>query len=246
MQYVTSGVVINVRRCADVLDSLLIKFNEQTGIPDKVVAWNEAGGNRRGPLEFPERGRLIFDVTQYLTADKKMLYTVALLENKDEKERAPVVFISMQSPSLDIPMRLEIPLRALVRGGPPLRGTYAVYLHSLIAENGEEFIYYGITKRGWSRRFAEHVKAAMRDSSRRSFPQKLRKLTDARAKELFDQNSQEREVPSLAGIVSALCAVGLDRESALATESHLIQKYSLSSKFMGGLNMVSGKHTDKG
>lgn len=45
-----------------------------------------------------------------------MLYPVALLEREDEKEKAQVVFISIQSPSLDIPIRLEIPQRALVRG----------------------------------------------------------------------------------------------------------------------------------
>jgi hypothetical protein len=237
MQFLTSGLAINVRRCADVLDALLIKLNEQTGIPDNIVSWNETYGNRQGSLEFPDRGRLIFDIAQCLTANKEMLYTVALLERKDEKEKAPVVFISMQSPSLDIPMRVEIPLRALVRGGPPLRGTYTVYLHSLFADERKEFVYYGITKRGWNKRFGEHVKAAMRDNSRRSLPRKLKRLTGARLKELTGQIHPE---PTLTGIISALCAVGLDRNSALAAERHLIEKYSLSSKFIGGLNMISG------
>jgi hypothetical protein len=172
-----------------------------------------------------------------------MLYTVALLERKDEKEKAPVVFISMQSPSLNIPMRVEIPLRALVSGGPPLRGKYAVYLHSLLADDGKEFIYYGITKRGWNRRFGEHVKAAVRDNSRRSLPRELRRLTGARLRELSGQNHQE---PKLTGIISALCGVGLDRNSAMAAERHLIEKYSLSSKFIGGLNMISGASPGRG
>jgi len=237
MEYLASGLVLNVKRCAEVLDGLLTKFNEQTGIPDKIVAWNEAGGNRQPPLEFPERDRLIFDITQYLTAEKKTLYTVALFESKKDTIKVPAVFISLHSPSLDIPMRVEIPLRALLRGGPPLKGTFSVYLHSLRADDGNEYIYYGITKRGWNRRFSEHIKAAMRDRSERSLPQKLRELTEARVKQLAGEAGQE---PKLTGLISALCGVGLDRNSALAFEDHLIKKYSLSSKFIGGLNMISG------
>jgi hypothetical protein len=55
MQYLTAGLAVNVRRCAEVLDSLLINLNQQTDISDKVIAWNEAGGNRQGSLEFPNR-----------------------------------------------------------------------------------------------------------------------------------------------------------------------------------------------
>lgn len=240
-EYLTSGLVLNVKRCAEVLDALLTKFNEQTGIPDKIVAWNEAGGNRQPPLEFPERDRLIFEIAQHRTGDQRTLYTVALLECKKDPIKVPVVFISLHSPSLDIPMRVEIPLRALLRGGPPLKGTYSVYLHSLWADDGNEYIYYGITKRGWNKRFSEHIKAAMRDHSERSLPQKLRELTGARVKQLAGEGDQE---PRLTGLISALCGVGLDRNSALAFEDHLIKKYSLSSKFIGGLNMISGTRLD--
>jgi hypothetical protein len=191
MKYLTSGLVLNVERCAEVLDATLAQFNEQTGIPDKIVAWNEAGGNRRPPLEFPERGRLIFEIAQRRTAEQRMLYTVTLFESKDDTIKVPVAFISLQSPSHDIPMRVEIPLRALLRGGPPLDGTYSVYLHSLRADDGNEYIYYGITKRGWSKRFSEHIKSAMRDQSERALPQKLRELTAARVKQLVSEGAQE-------------------------------------------------------
>lgn len=237
MQYLASGLVLNVKRCAEVLDATLTRFNEQTGILDKIVAWNEAGGNRQPPLEFPECDRLVFEISQYRTTHQRMLYTVTLFESKKDTIKVPVVFISLQSPSIDIPMRVEIPLRALLRGGPPLSGTYSVYLHSLLADDGNEYIYYGITKRGWNKRFSEHIKSAMRDHSKRSFPQKLRALTGARVKQSAGEDGQEAK---LTGIVSALCGVGLDRNSALAIEDRLIKKYSLSSKFIGGLNMISG------
>ncbi len=38
MQFLTSGLAINVGRCADLLDALLIKLNEQMGIGDTPAA----------------------------------------------------------------------------------------------------------------------------------------------------------------------------------------------------------------
>lgn len=142
MQYLMSGLSFNLRRCADVLDGVLTGFNEKTSIPDQIVAWNVKGGNANEPLCFPDRGRFIVDLTQSMGTDKRTLWAAALLEKKDEKERAPVLFISMHSPSLDIPMRLEIPLRAVMKGGPSLRDTYSVYLHALLADDGTGFVYY--------------------------------------------------------------------------------------------------------
>jgi hypothetical protein len=167
MQYLLVGLAINVKRCADVLDGVLTAFNQKIGIPDQIVAWNVKGGNATGPLSFPDRGRFIIELTQSLQSGGQELWTAALLEKHNEKEKAPVVFIRMHSPSLDIPTRLEIPLRALMKGGPPLEGTYCVYLHALLVDDGTEFVYYGITKRGWNLRFAEHTRAAVAEKSRR-------------------------------------------------------------------------------
>ncbi|MBT4046431.1 MAG: hypothetical protein HOF11_23220 [Rhodospirillaceae bacterium] len=116
-----------------------------------------------------------------------------------------------------------------------MKGTYAVYLHALLADNGEEFVYYGITKRGWNTRFMEHVKASVRDQSKRLFPRKMGELIDARAAEVngvFDAR------PKLAGMVTALCAVGLTEQQAMDTEEYLVDKYSLSSQHKNGLNMI--------
>ena len=237
MQYLMSGLSLNLQRCADVLDGVLTAFNKAAGIPDQIVAWNVKGGNANEPLCFPDRGRFIVDLTQSMGANKRTLWTAALLEKKDEKERAPVVFISMHSLSLDIPMRLEIPLRAVMKGGPPLRDTYSVYLHALLADDGTEFVYYGITKRGWNTRFSEHTKAAVAQKSHRLFPWKLNELVEARVEQL--SGSAEKR-PKLAGIVSALSAVGLSKDSAMDIEEYLVEKYSLSSKHPRGLNMIPG------
>jgi hypothetical protein len=46
--------------------------------------------------------------------------------------------------------------------------------------------------------------------------------------------------PKLACLISAICAVGLDETAALDTEEYLVDKYSLSSKHVNGLNMIPG------
>ena len=237
MKYLLTGLHINVIRCAELLDKTLIGFNELTGIPDKIVDWNRAGGNSQGALSFPERGRFIATVTQMFSPSKGMFWTAGLLEKSGEKEKAPAVFINMHSPSLDIPMRLEIPMRALIKGGPPLKGTYTVYLHSLITEQAGDFVYYGITKRNWNVRFGEHTKAAVKEQSGRSFAKRMNQLIGARVAEITGRTENE---PRLTGIVSVLCAVGLTEKSALDTEEYLVDKYSLSSKHPNGLNMIPG------
>jgi hypothetical protein len=237
MQYLMSGLSVNLQRCADVLDGVLTAFNEKTGIPDQIVAWNVKGGSANELLCFPDRGRFIVDLTQSMGADKRTLWTAALLEKKDEKERAPVLLISMHSLSLDVPMRLEIPLRAVMKGGPSLRDTYSVYLHALLADDGTEFLYYGITKRGWNTRFSEHTKSAVAQKSHRLFPRKLSELVEARVAQL---SGGAGNGPRLAGIVSALSGVGLSKDSAMDIEEYLVEKYSLSSKHPRGLNMIPG------
>ncbi len=164
-------------------------------------------------------------------------YSRKLSRRRGEKETAPLVFLSMHSLSLDIPMRVEVPLRALIKGGPDLTGTYSVYLHALKSDDGQEYVYYGITKRGWNVRFIEHAKAAVAEGSRRLFPRKLAALIRSRVAEL---GSQPNPHPKLAGIISAICAVGLNEDMALDIEEYLVDKHSLATKHPNGLNMIPG------
>jgi hypothetical protein len=237
MYYLMEGLSFKVAQCADVLDHALVMLNEQTKIPDKIVAWNKNGGNLSQPLSFPDHGRIIVDITERLASDGRLLLVSEVLKKHNEKEKAPVAFFTMRSLSLDVPMRVEVPLRALIKGAPKLRGTYSVYLHALLDSEQNEFVYYGITKRGWSMRFTEHTKAALQSQSRRLFPLKLNDLIEARVAELAGQ-SDER--PKLTGVISAICAIGLDEDAAMDTEEYLVDKYSLSSKHPHGLNMIPG------
>jgi hypothetical protein len=239
LYHLTEGLTFKIPECAGVLDSALVSLNGQTKVPDKICAWNSKDPASRPPLSFPGRGRLIIDVTQAYSKEKGMLYLAQVVEKKDEKETAPIVFFVMRSPTLDIPMRLEVPLRALLKGSANLRGTHSVYLHALLADDGSEFVYYGLTKRGWNNRFNEHMESALRDDSRRLFPSKLRELIEARAAQISGQAS---DGPKLQGVITAVCAVGLDESQAMDTEEYLVDKYSLSSKHINGLNMIPGGH----
>jgi hypothetical protein len=236
LHYFAQGLTFEVPAIADVLDGALVSLNDLTRIPDRIYAWNRKNPASRAPLAFPG-GRIIVDVGQSYSQQKGMLYLTQVIRKTDEKEAAPVVFFSMRSPSLDIPMRSEVPLRALIKGGGALEGTYSVYLHCILADDGNEFVYYGITKRGWSCRFDEHLQAALRHESPRLFPSKLRELSLARADQLHGTAS---DGPKLAGIVTAICAAGLDESAALDVEEYLVDKYSLSSKHLNGLNMIPG------
>jgi hypothetical protein len=236
MTYLTQGLTFNVQRCAEVLDASLVGLNEKTRIPDFIFSWNGQNPSTRAPLAFPDRGRIILEICQLLTKQGP-LFCASVLEATNEKETAPVVHLKMHSPTLDIPMRVEIPLRALVNGGPRLEGTYSVYLHALFSEDGQEFVYYGVTKRGWNNRFTEHLKSALGEESRRLFPARLKELVSSRAEHIRGEN---RTKPMLTGVVSSICAVGLNEDSAMDAEEYLVDKFSLSSKHPNGLNMIPG------
>lgn len=237
MYHLMDGLSFKVPRCAEVLDHALVQFNQQSGIPDKIVKWNERGGHALGPLAFPGRGRILIDITETFSPERGNALIAQVVEKKDEKETAPVVFLSMRSLSLDIPMRVEIPLWALVKGGRDLTGTYSVYLHVLKSDDCQHYVYYGITKRGWNVRFMEHARAAVAEGSRRLFPQKFAALIESRAAELSGRRDPR---PKLAGIISTICAVGLDEDRALDIEEYLVDKYSLASRHSNGLNMIPG------
>ncbi len=237
LYYLTDGLTFKISECAGVIDAALVSLNKDTKIPDKICNWNRKSKASRVPLAFPGRGRIIVDVNQTFSEEKGMAYFAYILEKKDEKESAPVVFFSMHSPTLDIPMRVEIPLRAIMKGGPSLRGTYSVYLHALITDTGENYIYYGLTRRGWSNRFNEHMRSAFQDEPPRLFPQKIKELCDARADQVYGLAVNKQ---NLIGIVSSICATGLSENAAMDVEEYLVDKYSLSSKHLNGLNMIPG------
>jgi hypothetical protein len=91
-------------------------------------------------------------------------------------------------------------------------------LHELQTDQGKSYVYYGITKRGWSLRFNEHTRAAVAQRSKRLLARTLNDLIEARAAELYGIADDR---PKLAGLISAVCGAGMSRDDALDAEERL-------------------------
>jgi len=167
MRHLTSGLTFHIEECAGVLDAALKDLNKQTGLPNQILDWIRVRTLTAKPCPDGGKGRIIVEVSQTLNGAGKHGYFATVMRKTDERETTPVVFFKMNSPLLDIPMRVEVPLRALMVGNPPLPGTYTLYMHALLTSQGNTFLYYGITKRGWSLRFNEHMRAALAQKSKR-------------------------------------------------------------------------------
>lgn len=235
-RHLTRGLTFEADNCAGVLDHALQGLNEKTSLPDQLLAWIQAGA-ARAQCPYDGLGRIIADVTQVSDRQGQTTYVSAILRNTAERETAPIVMLNMHSPLMDIPMRIEVPMRAVLQGNAPLEGTHTLYQHALLTDRGDTFLYYGITKRGWNLRFNEHARAAMAQKSKRLLARTLNDLIEARVEALYRRDHAR---PQLAGLVTAICATGLSREAALASEEYLVDKYSLASKHPFGLNMIPG------
>lgn len=237
LMQLSRGLTFNPLRCAEVLDGALTELDKSSGYISRVEAWIRSGGLNAGACpDFPT-GRIIADIAETRNPNGETSYIAAILNETREVGIAPAVFLSMVSPVLDIPMRVELPMRAVLQGNPPLDGTYTLYLHALKTSNGEEYVYYGITKRGWSIRFHEHTRAAVATASKRLFARTLNSLIDARVAE---RTGVVDDRPKLRGLVTAICATGLTKAQAYDAEEAMVEKYSLASKHPRGLNMVPG------
>lgn len=237
LKHLARGLTFDLIQSAGVLDHALVGLNDLTGLPDQLTAWIRKGGLANGPGPVDSAGRIVIDVAQTTNAKGETGHFATVARHLEERETAPVVFFSLHSPMLDIPMRVEVPLRAVMRGNPSLDGTYTLYQHALMTSRGETYVYYGITKRGWSIRFDEHTRAAVAQRSKRLLARTFNDLIEARVAERFGAADHRA---SLAGVVSAVCGIGMSREGALESEERLVDKYSLASKHPYGLNMIPG------
>lgn len=237
LMHLTRGLTLNPLRWAEVLDDALIKLDGDTGYVSRVQKWVRGGGIRNGECPAFPGGRVIIDVTECVNNAGNRLHMAAVLKEKREVGMAPVVFLTMQSPVLDVPMRVELALRSVLKGNAPLAGSYILYQHVLKTSDGRELFYYGITKRGWNVRFSEHTRASFGKRSRRLF---ARSLGDLAAARVAERHGVPDGRPALRGLITAICASGLTRREAMEAEEAMVDKYSLASKHPNGLNMIPG------
>lgn len=215
-----------------VLDHLLTEFNRRDGIIDQIVRANQNEGFSH---QFDVAGpQLTFSMDTYSRPGGGSLSTADVGIYKPVSNVQPQLHLTLQSPSLDVPQRIEMPLKYILKGLPPLRGTHMVYLHAIGVSDGSKHVYYGRTRRGWMKRFNEHVKLAMKGSSRK-FPDLYGKAIAARYDQLFGRTAGENPLV-YNGSNHVICGAGMDKESAIAAERYLIKKYSLG--VANGLNMV--------
>lgn len=112
--------------------------------------------------------------------------------------------------------QVSIPLYAILKGFPDLRGNHNLYLHEIEAE-GRALRYFGITKQRWFDRLAQHV-SATRSGSRLIFHEAIRRYPNARK-------------------IHKLFVAGCSYEAAMHEEESFVDEFSLYPK---GLNMIPG------
>ena len=228
-RHFTEGLRLSPR-APEVLESALIQLDAKTAYIRRVI-----DANNKGIMPPPyDDGSLIITIETLLTAEGKILSLSQIVVDKEHSGRQSLVSFEMKSPTLEIPMRLEVPLRAFLKGNGRKFQGYCVYLHTL-SKSDMNLVYYGITKRGWNLRFLEHLKTSFKEDTRRLFPVAFRELLEDAV-----SAKMNRQEPQFKKITTTVCAFGLDEDQAMDTEEFLVEKYSLNSKHKNGLNMIPG------
>jgi len=230
--YLCQGITLE-KKDMEVIDHVLIALNTKVGLLDRLVDHNKI----KGPNStFETNGPQIIVVCDKYLASGNFLTTASVILDNGSSGLPPALHINLQSPSLDIPQRIEIPLRYLIEGMIPLEGTHIVYLHALQINESETFVYYGITKRGWMKRFMEHVRLALKGKSERKFPKLLREAIIERMNMLWKRTESKPAKNILTGSYHVVCAAGRSKQDAIDIEKYLIKKRSISQE--EGLNMI--------
>lgn len=239
-RYFCEGLTLDSKDIA-VLDSALAGLDKQISLPSKIVDWSGRHGYASGYR--PSGPQILVNVDKYAHRYRPEPASVTtIVKNSAVVNATPALHVNLFSPILKIPQRIELPLRLVLKGLPPIEPTYSVYLHALRMNAGGVFVYYGITKRGWMLRFSEHVKAALAEESPLLFHRVLRESIYGRMAQLTTEVSSGIPESSAGHILHStqhvICVAGVDEETANASEEYLVQKYSFRHPM--GLNMIPG------
>jgi hypothetical protein len=225
----------------EVLDSTLSTLDLQTKLPSKIIQSNAELGfggvyRHHGPS-------IVVSTTQLANRNGGGPVSITkVMQDKGRHNIPPALHIDLFSPVVQIPQRVEIPLRLVLKGLPNIESTHSVYLHALTMDSGEDYVYYGITKRGWMRRFNEHTKLAVAGQSPLKFHRIMGASIASRMKSLYPGTATDQggEIQGLciASMHHVICMAGVDLETAQNIEEYLVAKYSFDKPL--GLNMIPG------
>ena len=97
----------------DVQDAALIALNEIKKIPSKIVKYNQKNGF--GDLPVFKGPQIIVSLDKLYSPEKGKMSVAPVSEHKDIIDKTPALHVKLRSPSLDIPQRVEIPLRYVLK-----------------------------------------------------------------------------------------------------------------------------------
>lgn len=199
-----------------VLETGLANWDADTGVPTLIT-----NHNRKNTFTVPAS----FNKDMVKVAPIRLGRGAEFLILPNASHGKDTLFVlQMEPPAVPRRTHLELALRYLIRSAKSLDATFTVYLHSIISKDGTEYVYYGITSRSPFVRFHEHLAASRRDSHL-LFHRALRDI-----------------VPTAKQIHHTIIAAGLSQDQAYDAEEYLVDKYSLASKHVHGLNMLPGGH----
>src|SRR3546814_19252585 len=97
-----------VSRCADVLDDALAGFNDETRVPERILAWRQRGEDPSRFPTIPVKGRLIAEINKSFEPSTGQLFCDCTVRGEvTDPQVAPVVFFNLHSPPLEIPIDWE-------------------------------------------------------------------------------------------------------------------------------------------
>lgn len=131
-RYLCQGLTLDLHDM-QVIDRVLIGLNDKNGVVEKIAMHNETLG-APSILPIDGGGQIIVMFDKYRTAGK-LLATATVTQSREYNGLPPALHINLHSPTLDIPQRIEIPLRYVLIGMPPLIGQLATMQMRLRTRN---------------------------------------------------------------------------------------------------------------
>src|SRR3546814_18060896 len=103
MHHLMDGLSFKVSRCADVLDDALAGFNDETRVPERIIAWRQRGEDPSRFPTIPVKGRLIAEINQsFEPSTGQMFCACTVLGTETDPTGAPAGSFEFRSHQLDI------------------------------------------------------------------------------------------------------------------------------------------------